>query len=100
MWPSRLCSLVEQLDSIKESLDEKGLSALTLFLQQKKVCSSLRFSSRKPYLLTVIHVCDLILHFSIQLVVLLGYWFHNFLTLAPPGQLDCGPVICACISVY
>ncbi|XP_048496017.1 phosphoglucan, water dikinase, chloroplastic isoform X3 [Beta vulgaris subsp. vulgaris] len=29
-------SLVEQLDSIKESLDEKGLSALTLFLQQKK----------------------------------------------------------------
>ncbi|KAL2924032.1 Phosphoglucan water dikinase chloroplastic [Bienertia sinuspersici] len=29
-------SLVEQLDSIKESLDEKGLSALTLFLEQKK----------------------------------------------------------------
>ncbi|KNA06557.1 hypothetical protein SOVF_179910 isoform A [Spinacia oleracea] len=29
-------SLVEQLESIKDSLDEKGLSALTVFLQQKK----------------------------------------------------------------
>lgn len=37
-------SLVEQLDSIKESLGEKGLSALTSFLQQKKSLDDLEGS--------------------------------------------------------
>lgn len=32
-----LCSLAEQLESIRESLDERGASALTLFLECKKV---------------------------------------------------------------
>ncbi|KAL2928069.1 Phosphoglucan water dikinase chloroplastic [Bienertia sinuspersici] len=40
-------SLVEQLDSIKESLDEKGLSALTLFLEQKKILDDLQGSKEE-----------------------------------------------------
>lgn len=31
------CSLAEQLDLIRESLDAQGISALTLFLDCKKV---------------------------------------------------------------
>ncbi|XP_021745875.1 phosphoglucan, water dikinase, chloroplastic-like isoform X1 [Chenopodium quinoa] len=38
-------SLVEQLESIKDSLDEKGLSALTEFLQQKKCLDDLNGSN-------------------------------------------------------
>uniref|UniRef100_A0A803LZL4 CBM20 domain-containing protein n=1 Tax=Chenopodium quinoa TaxID=63459 RepID=A0A803LZL4_CHEQI len=38
-------SLVEQLESIKDSLDEKGLSALTVFLQQKKSLDDLNGSN-------------------------------------------------------
>ena len=37
-----MCSLAEQLESIKESLNERGLSALSLFLESKKVNSSFK----------------------------------------------------------
>lgn len=41
------CSLAEQLESIRESLDKRSISALTSFLEYKKVCflKSLLFSA-------------------------------------------------------
>lgn len=79
------CSLAEQLESTKESFDEKNLSALSLFLECKKVSCYfswfcfpqllIRFSLISSFFNPTVRVRTFVLFLYISS---LGVWFHYF----------------------